>query len=130
MNKTLRLADLQLSIMNVLWEQREATVATVRAALAPKRDLAYTTVGTMLAKMEEKGYVTHRNDGRVNVYRPKISRDRVSRTMVADLRKRLFDGDLAQMMCQALSGCDVTRQELAELKKLIRQKERELKDAD
>ncbi len=123
-----RLAALQLAIMRVLWDRREATVGEVRDALAPGRMLAYTTVGTMLAKMEEKGQVTHRSDGRVNIYRPKIKREQVSRLMVSDLAERLFEGDVTQMMCHLLDSRDVTRQELAELKKLIRQKEREATD--
>ncbi len=123
-----RLAALQLAIMRVLWDRREATVGEVRDALAPGRILAYTTVGTMLAKMEEKGQVTHRSDGRVNIYRPKIKREQVSRLMVSDLAERLFEGDVTQMMCHLLDSRDVTRQELAELKRLIRQKEREATD--
>ena len=89
-----QLAELQLAIMHVLWERGEATVSEVRDALEPDRSLAYTTVGTMLAKMEEKGCVTHRSDGRVNVYRASIRQDQVSRSMVTDLANRLFQGDM------------------------------------
>ncbi|MGD9858406.1 MAG: BlaI/MecI/CopY family transcriptional regulator [Planctomycetaceae bacterium] len=124
------LAELQLAIMQVLWNRGEATVGDVREVLAPDRPLAYTTVGTMLAKLEAAGHVAHRVEGRVNIYRPLLQRDRVSRSMVADLADRLFQGDVAQMMCQLLDGYDVTREELAELKRLLRAKERELRDAE
>jgi len=126
--KSHHLAELQLAIMQVLWEVEEATVAQVRDALLPGRQLAYTTVGTMLAKMEAKGQVRHRNDGRVNVYRAVLKQERVSRSMVTDLAERLFAGDVAQMMCHLLDGCEVSSQELADLKKLIKQKEQELED--
>ncbi len=122
------LAKLQLAIMHVLWERGEATVGDVRAALKPARSLAYTTVGTMLAKMEEKGQAKHRSDGRVNVYRATIRQDQVSRSMVTDLADRLFQGDVTQMVCHLLDGSEITPANLAELKKLIRQKEQELKD--
>jgi predicted transcriptional regulator len=122
------LAELQLAIMHVLWERGEVTVNEVRDALAPERSLAYTTVGTMLAKMEEKGQVRHRSDGRVNVYRAAIRQDQVSRSMVTDLADRLFQGDITEMVCHLLDGSEVTPENLAELKKLIRQKEKELKD--
>ncbi|MBI2477630.1 MAG: BlaI/MecI/CopY family transcriptional regulator [Planctomycetia bacterium] len=128
MGKKQHLAELQLAIMHALWERGEATVSEVRESLAPKRSLAYTTVGTMLAKMEEKGQVTHRSDGRVNVYRPLIRQDQVSRSMVTDLVDRLFNGDVTQMVCHLLDGSEVTPESLAELKRLIRQKEKELKD--
>ena len=128
MNKKYRLAELQLAIMQVLWEQQEASVGNVRDALKSLRSLAYTTVGTMLAKMEAKGLVDHRSDGRVNVYRPVVKREQVRQSMMSDLAERLFQGDVSQMMCHLLDGESVTQEDLAELKRLIRRKERELKN--
>jgi BlaI family penicillinase repressor len=128
MSKKYHLAELQLAIMHVLWEKESAAVGEVRDALEPERALAYTTVGTMLTKMEEKGYVKHRSDGRTHIYRPAIRQDQVSRSMVSDLAQRLFAGDIQQMVCHLLDGQEVTREDLAALKKLIRDKERELKD--
>jgi len=130
MSKMHHLAELQLAIMQVLWERGEATVGDVREALEPQRSLAYTTVGTMLTKMEEKGQVTHRSDGRVNIYRAEVQRERVSRSMVTDLAERLFAGDVTQMVCHLLEGCEAGRDDLKQLKKLIRQKEQELRDAE
>lgn len=128
MGKKQHLAELQLAIMHVLWERGEATVSEVRDALAPERALAYTTVGTMLSKLEEKGQVAHRSDGRVNVYRSLVRQDQVSRSMVTDLADRLFNGDIAQMVCHLLDGSEITPEDLTELKRMIRQKEKELKD--
>ena len=82
----------------------------------------------MLAKMEAKGQVTHESDGRVNIYSALIGRDQVSRSMVADLASRLFGGDVTELMSHLLDGCEVDQASLAELKKLIRNKEKELKD--
>lgn len=121
-----RLADLQLAIMHVLWDKGEATVSEVREALAADRPLAYTTVGTMLTKMEAKGHVTHRVEGRVNVYQPCHKRETVSRSMISDLASRLSRGDVTELVCHLLDECDVTREELTQLKKLIKQKEQEL----
>ena len=123
-----RLADLQLAIMQVLWEKGEATVADVQQALAAERPLAYTTVGTMLSRLERGGQVAHRVEGRVNVYRAKLPQEKVSRTMVSDLAQRLCAGDITQLVCHLLDECEVSRAELTSLKKLIRQKEQELND--
>jgi predicted transcriptional regulator len=128
MGRKHHLAELQLAIMQVLWERGEATVAEVRDALKPARDLAHTTVGTMLAKLEEKGQVTHRSDARVNVYKAIVRQAHVNRSMVTDLANRLFHGDVKQMVCQLLAGSELTADDLAELKRLIRQKEKELQD--
>ena len=125
-----RLANLQLAIMQVLWDKKEATVGDVQKALAPERPLAYTTVGTMLAKMEANGQVAHRVEGRVNVYRAKLQQGKVSRSMVSDLAQRLCAGDVTQIVCHLLDECDVSREELSTLKKLIRQKEQELNHED
>lgn len=121
-----QLAELQLAIMQVLWEAGEATVAHVREALAPERRLAHTTVGTMLSKLEASGYVAHRSDGRVNIYRALLEQEKVSRSMVTDLAQRLFHGNVADLMCHLLDGCQVTSEELARLTQLIQDKEREL----
>ena len=128
MAKKDHLAELQLAIMHILWDQRESTVSEVRIALRPGRSLAHTTVGTMLAKMEEKGHVKHRSDGRVNVYRAAIRQDQVRQSMVTDLADRLFQGDVTQMVCHLLDSREITPENLAELRKLIRHKEQELND--
>ena len=126
MSKKHRLADLQMAIMQVLWNKSEATVAQVREALLPDRELAYTTVGTMLSKMEANGQVTHRSDGRVNIYKPAIKLDHVKRRMLTDLTERLFAGDVGDLVCCLLDGVDVSPDDLAEIKRLIRRKEQEL----
>ena len=127
MSRKHRLADLQMAIMQVLWDKSEATVAQVREALLPDRELAYTTVGTMLSKMEANGQVTHRMDGRVNIYKPAIKPDHVKRRMLTDLAERLFAGDVGDLVCCLLDGVDVSPDDLAEIKRLIRRKEQELR---
>ena len=129
MNEKHQLASLQLAIMQVLWDQGEATVGEVRDALKHERPLAYTTVATMLTKLERNGRVKHRTKGRVHIYRPTINQENVRRTMVSDLADRLFQGDLTEMVSQLLDGCEVTAEELSRLKKVIRQKEQEAKNA-
>ncbi|MCA9032852.1 MAG: BlaI/MecI/CopY family transcriptional regulator, partial [Planctomycetaceae bacterium] len=85
MSRRHHLAELQLAIMQVLWDRGESTVSDVRDALNASRPLAYTTVGTMLSKMEANGQVAHRSDGRVNIYYPLLERDEVNRSMLTDL---------------------------------------------
>lgn len=128
MAKEHRLAELQLAIMQVLWSRGESTVGEVREALRPARTLAYTTVGTMLANLEEYGYVRHRSLGRQNVYEPLIEEDQVSQSMVNDLVKRLFAGDVSLFVGQLLGRADVTPETIASLKKIIRKRELELRN--
>lgn len=128
MPKDYQLADLQLAIMQVLWAKGEATVGDVHASLYDERKLAYTTIGTMLAKMEEKNYVTHRSVQRQNVYKAAIKQEKVNQSMVNDLVKRLFHGDITEMVSQLLGSSSVSPEVIVSLKKLIRQREQELND--
>ncbi|MBI1311051.1 BlaI/MecI/CopY family transcriptional regulator [bacterium] len=128
MRRRVRLAELQLAIMQVLWDRGEAAVAEVREAIEPRHSVAHTTVATMLSRMETAGYVTHRSERRANIYRPKIRREDVGQSMVSDLAERMFQGDRTQLVAHLLAGADITADELARLKKLVRDKEKELRD--
>jgi predicted transcriptional regulator len=119
------LGDLQLAIMRVLWARGETTVADVHEALEPERGLALTTIATMLVKMEKKGVVDHRAEGRRFIYRPLVSEDKVRRSMVADLTTQLFRGDVAALVNHLLSEHEIEPRELSELRDLIATHERE-----
>jgi BlaI family penicillinase repressor len=114
-----RLGDLQLRIMKVLWAGGEATVAEVHRALGAQSELAYTTVATMLRKMEARRLVKHRLEERSFVYRAAVAEEAVSRGMADHLLERLFEGSLADMVRHLLSNREVSRAELTELEQLI-----------
>lgn len=121
MDKTHHLGDLQYEIMRVLWEAGEATAAGVLEGLPEEHRRAPTTIATMLTKMERKGVVGHRVEGRVFIYAPSVSREDVHRTMVGDLMERLFEGDVTALVSHLLNEGDVDRGELARLARLISQ---------
>ena len=118
-----RLGDLQLAIMRVLWTLSEATVAEVHDRLEAERGLAPTTIATMLMKMEKKGVVDHRVDGRRFIYRPRVSEGQVQRSMVADLTSQLFRGDVTALVSHLLSEHDMDHGELEQLRALIAARE-------
>ena len=128
MTKTSSLGELQLAILRVLWSCGEATASDVHAALHAERGLAPTTIATMLKKMEKRGLVGHREDGRRFIYRPAVTEEGVTRSMVADLTDRLFDAKASELMGHLLAEHDIDRSELAELNRLIAQAERRRKD--
>ena len=123
MSSRIRLGDLQLAIMKVLWNRREATVAEVHEDLKADRDLAPTTVATMLTKMERKGVIDHRKEGRRFVYRPTVSEDHVCRSMVGTLTDQLFQGQPAALVSHLLSEHEIDAAELGQLKTLIQRLE-------
>lgn len=123
-----QLGDLQLAIMRVLWREGEATVAQVRRELESSRPLALTTVATMLTKMEAKGVVDHRAEGRRFVYRPRVSERQVRRSMMRRVTEGLFGGDALAVVSHLLSEREIPAEELAELKRMIDEREREEND--
>ncbi len=118
------LGDLQHAIMAVLWAGGEATVADVHASLHASRRLAPTTVATMLRKMEDKGVVAHRVEGRQFVYRPLVSEVLVRRSMVGELVERLFGGDPAALVAHLVAEHEVDAAELDELRRKLEHPER------
>lgn len=122
---TVHLGKLQLAIMRVLWTDGESTVAEVHRSLEPSHGLAPTTIATMLKKMEAKGVVAHRTEGRRFIYRAAVSEDAVTRSMVADLKERLFDGSAAALVSHLLQSHEVDDDELAELRRQLEQAQRD-----
>ena len=120
-----RLGDLQLRIMQVLWDSAPLTVTEVQQRLGGSA-LAYTTIATMLRKMEQRGLVTHREEGRRFVYQSDVSADLVTRSMASDLVDRLFSGSLAETMSHLLETREVSRGELKQLQELLEKHRRRI----
>jgi len=117
------LGDLQHAIMRVLWACGEATAAEVHAALVPERGLAPTTIATMLRKMEDKGVVAHRSEGRQFVYRAAVSEREVRRSMVGEVVDRLFAGNPAALVSYLVAEEGLDPEEIARLRAVLDEKE-------
>ena len=114
-----RLGDLQLRILRVLWDRGEGSVQEVLAGL--EGDHAYTTIATMLRKMEDRGLVRHREEGRRFIYAAAVTERDVSRGMADRLVDRLFAGSLAGAVSHLLETRDVDASELDELERLVKE---------
>jgi predicted transcriptional regulator len=114
-----QLTDLQLDIVRVLWSEGEATVAEVRDQLPASRDLATTTVATVLSRLEKQNVVTRRLDGRQYVYRPTVTEHQVRRSMVADLVGSLFEGDPAALVSHLVSDAELEDGDLERVRALL-----------
>lgn len=122
-----RLGDLQLLILETLWHLDEAAVSEVHRTVSASRKLAYTTVATMLRKMEVRGLVAHREERRAFLYRPLVSSDEVSRSVGDHFVQRLFEGSLTGAVSHLLQSREVSRTELDELAQLIKEAKRRAK---
>lgn len=120
------LGELQLAILRTLWQRGEAAVADVHDSLSD-RGLALTTIATMLRKMEEKGLVVHRENGRQFLYKAKVAPDLVQKNLVSDLVTRLFDGDPLELVNHLLRAGEIELGELDDLRRKVADAERKQK---
>ncbi|HEX8831062.1 MAG TPA: BlaI/MecI/CopY family transcriptional regulator [Longimicrobium sp.] len=120
------LTPAQLAIMNVLWDRGEATAAEVHEALRAERDVAATTVATMLTRLERKGVVAHRTEGRQFVYRACTAREDVRESVLGSFVEHLFAGDVALAVSHLLARDEVSPDELARVRRMIDAREREI----
>lgn len=111
--------------MRILWDRDEATVLEVQERLRPDRDLAQTTIATLLSRLEKRGVIAHRLDGRQFVYRPLVSEQDVRRSMVSELTTLLFDGSAAALMSHLLRSRDIDPGDLDRVKRMIAEAERD-----
>jgi predicted transcriptional regulator len=125
--KTERLTPLELEIMEVLWETGAANVQAVQQRLG--RELAYTTVQTMLNILHRKGKVKRALKDRAYFYRPAVSRRQVVRQAVNDLVEHLFGGSAENLVMSLVETNHLTPEKLTRLNKLLNETEEE-SDAD
>lgn len=108
----LTLGDRELDVMGVLWDIGDGTVTEVRDRLPA--NLAYTTVLTILRKLEAKGLVRHTVEGKAHRYIPRVAQKSARRTVLGRLIDKLFDGSPEQLLVHLvddhdLSAADVKR---------------------
>src|SRR6188474_3364057 len=121
--KSERLTPLELEIMQVLWETGPANVQTVQREL--KRDLAYTTVQTMLTVLHRKQKVKRTLKDKAYIYRPAVSRTKFTGHAVREFIDRLFGGSAEGLVMNLLQEKHLTKEKLARLHELIEQEERD-----
>src|SRR5262245_56841052 len=122
-----RLTPLELEIMGVLWETGAANVQAVQQRL--RRELAYTTVQTMLNILHRNGKVTRALKDRAYFYKPAVSRRQVGRQAVSDLVEHLFGGAAEKLVMSLVETKHLTPEKLTRLSKLLKETE-EGSDAD
>jgi BlaI family penicillinase repressor len=111
--------ELELQILQILWRDGPAPVRHVRDTLAEVRDLAYTSVLTVMNIMTKKGYLTRQKVDGSFVYSPQVDKERTTGGMLRDLVNRAFGGSAMAVMLNLLETREIDRDELKELRDLI-----------
>jgi predicted transcriptional regulator len=124
--KSEQMTPLELEIMQVLWDTGRATVQQVQKEL--KRELAYTTVQTMLTVLHRKNKVKRTLKDKAYIYKPAVSRTKFTGHAVREFIDRLFGGSAEGLVINLLQEKHLTREKLAELHTLIEKEERDAKN--
>jgi len=109
------LSELEHRVMEVLWKDGTATAEQVREGLAPRHVLKDSTVRTVLRRLQEKGYVKYRVEGKAFVYSGAAKPTNVAVRAVRQILDRFCDGSLEQLLVGLVENEVVDRAELAEL---------------
>lgn len=119
------LSEAQLEIMNVIWDSGAATVADVWNALSARRNVARNTVQTMLTRLEEKGWLRHREEGPAFLYRAAFPREATRKKLVRQLVDTAFSGSVEGLVMALLEERELSKDEADRIRAMIQQAERE-----
>lgn len=111
--------------MDVIWERKSATAEDVRVALAERHPMKESTARTVLSRLEEKGYIEHRTEGRTNVYRGAEGPQNVAARAVRQIIERFCGGSVEQLLVGMVNDDVVDEHELQRLaQRIARRKEK------
>jgi BlaI family penicillinase repressor len=122
------LSPLEWEIMNIIWKAKEkVSVRKVLESAYPNGEKAYTTVQTVMNNLESKGLLNIEKIGMVNFYEPKQHKLELRKKEISNFVNKVFDGSFKALINQLVDSDSLTQDEVVELKKIIQQKEKELK---
>ncbi|RLS42357.1 MAG: BlaI/MecI/CopY family transcriptional regulator [Planctomycetota bacterium] len=118
--KAKELTERELEVMHVFWDRGESTAADIRDSLAAQgRDLAYTTVATLVRILLDKEFLTQTNEDRPFKFVPARTYEEVSRSLLGDLVQKVFGGSRTQLLMRLFEEKKLSPQEKQRLKDLL-----------
>ena len=118
------LTDVELELMNILWRLGEGSVNDVLAELPRERQLAYTSVSTILRILEQKEVLGSRKHGRGHIYTPCIKKDDYESKTVTHLVDKVFEGEPSALVLRLLDTTKLSEEDLKEIKKMLNERMR------
>ncbi len=122
--KSKMLTDVELELMTILWRIGEGSVASVMAELPEGRDLAYTSVSTIVRILEQKKILKTRKEGRCHIYIPLLSKADYEAKTVRHVVENVFEGAPVTLIRTLLDTVNLKDEELEELRQIINKNEK------
>jgi BlaI family penicillinase repressor len=116
------LSPSETEILRLVWESGGATVQDVCDSLPQTRKIAYATVQTLLRRLEKKGYVEHKVQGKAHIFHPAAKKEEVIKRTVSDFLDRLFGGDAVPLVQYLAEHGRLDARDIEKLKQLIEKK--------
>jgi len=114
------LTELQKAILDVIWSRGAATAEEVREALLPRHPLKDASVRTLLRRLEARGYLSHRTDGKVFVYQARVASRSVAARAVQHIIERFCSGSVEQFLVGMVDERVVPLEEIRRLARKTR----------
>lgn len=113
------LGETEMEVLHHVWELEEATVKQVQERILESREVAYTTIMTVMKNLADKGYLQYRKEGVTYVYSPAQKPESVQFNLVRDLVKKVFKGSPMELVQTLVNNEELTDEERNEIKKMI-----------
>ena len=112
--------DAELEVMRALWDLPEATIRALADRVYPNGGASeYATVQKLLERLEDKGHVSHRSEGRQNVYAARLGREDLVALRLRETADSLCGGSLTPLLTHLVSGARLSAEELRALRRLV-----------
>jgi len=109
----------ELEILNILWQEKGATVRKVNEIMSATRQTGYTTTLKLMQIMTEKGLLTRQESGRSHIYFPAVKKEETRQILLDKVLDSVFNGSVSQMALQLLGGHKASKDEIEKIKLLI-----------
>lgn len=113
------LSKAELEIARIVWELKSGSVRQIFAALPAGRDIDFTTVQTYLRRLEDKGYLNARIEGRNRIYSPKVRPQTVIRETVGEMVDLLFGGETLPLVKHLVEDRTFSPDDIDQLRQLL-----------
>ncbi|WP_395373595.1 BlaI/MecI/CopY family transcriptional regulator [Marinicella sp. W31] len=120
-DQKIKLSDLQLMIMKVLWKHRSLSVSETHSLLNQKKPMALTTVATLLKRLQEKDIINAEKQGRKLVYFPLVSESDVKNSMLGNMLQHLFNGKPAELVHHLVDNDEISEKDLNKIRQILAQ---------
>ena len=121
---TPKISDAEWLIMEVIWRRHPVTALQVVQQLSPHKQWQDQTIRTMLRRLIDKKAVKYKADGKIYYYEPAVSREECVRVESHSFLERIFGGAVKPLLIQMVQDAELSREDIAELKRLLVRKEK------